>query len=136
VDADALYSETTRDIAVTVRPLFLEEQSDPDDGLFVWAYQVTIDNGGPETVQLLRRHWLITDGLGQVEETGGPGVLGEQPVLRPGETFVYTSVTPLTTPSGFMHGRYAMQVVPDGEMFDVLVPAFSLDSPHDSHSVH
>jgi len=136
VDVDALYSQTTRAITVTVRPIFLEDQSTPEEGHFVWAYQVTIGNDGTQTVQLLRRHWVITDGLGQVQEVDGPGVVGEQPILEPGERFVYTSGTPLPTPSGFMQGSYAMRVIDSGEVFDVVVPVFSLDSPHGMHSIH
>ncbi len=131
-----MYSQTTRDITVTVRPIFLEDQSEPEDSHFVWAYQVTIGNGGAESVQLLRRHWIITDGLGHVQEVEGAGVVGEQPILEPGESFVYTSGTPLPTPSGFMRGTYAMRVVDSGEVFDVTVPIFSLDSPHGAHSIH
>ncbi|MBB4265572.1 Co2+/Mg2+ efflux protein ApaG [Roseospira visakhapatnamensis] len=131
-----MYSQTTRAITVAVLPIYLEDQSEPDDGHFVWAYQVTIDNGGAESVQLLRRHWIITDGLGHVQEVEGPGVVGEQPVLKPGERFVYTSGTPLPTPSGFMRGTYGMRMVSSGETFDVVVPAFSLDSPHGAHSIH
>jgi ApaG protein len=131
-----MYSRTTRDIRITVRPMFLEDQSDPDEAHFVWAYQVTIDNEGAETVQLLRRHWVITDANGSVQEVEGPGVVGVQPVLEPGEAFEYTSGCPLGTPSGFMQGTYAMRQAETGELFDVAIPAFSLDSPHGGHSVH
>jgi len=124
-----MYSETTRSIKVTVKPFYLEDQSSPADNHYVWAYQVRIENQGEETVQLRRRHWRITDGLGRMQEVRGPGVVGEQPVLKPGDSFEYTSGTPLTTPSGIMIGSYQMETR-QGESFEVAVPAFSLDSPH------
>ena len=124
-----MYSETTRSITVTVKPFYLEDQSLPDEGRYVWAYHVRIENRGRETVQLRNRRWQITDGRGQVQEVRGPGVVGEQPVLGPGESFEYTSGTPLPTPSGIMVGSYEMET-PGGESFWVRVPAFSLDSPH------
>jgi ApaG protein len=124
-----MYSETTRSIKVTVKPIYLEDQSSPGDNHYVWAYQVRIENRGRETVQLLRRYWRITDGLGRVQEVRGAGVVGEQPVLEPGESFEYTSGTPLATPSGIMVGRYEMETR-GGECFEVAIPAFSLDSPH------
>jgi ApaG protein len=124
-----MYSETTRSINVTVQPFYLEDQSAPDEGRYVWAYHVRIENQGGETVQLRNRHWKITDSRGQVQEVRGPGVVGEQPVLGPGESFEYTSGTPLPTPSGIMVGRYEMET-PTGENFWIGIPAFSLDSPH------
>jgi len=124
-----MYSETTRSIRITVRPFFLEDQSSPEESHFVWAYHVRIENQGPETVQLRHRYWRITDSLGRIQEVRGAGVVGEQPILRPGEAFEYTSGTPLTTPSGIMVGTYQMETE-EGERFDVRVPAFSLDSPH------
>lgn len=130
-----MYQETTRGIRVSVHPTYLENQSDPSRSHFVWAYQVTIANEGPETVQLLTRHWKITDGNGRLHEVQGPGVVGEQPVLKPGESFEYTSGTPLATPSGIMAGSYQMQAA-SGEMFDAVVPAFSLDCPHEPRRVN
>ena len=124
-----MYSATTRSIKVTVEPHFLEDQSSPVDDHFVWAYRVRIENQSGETVQLRRRHWRITDGMGRVQEVRGPGVVGEQPVLAPGQSFEYTSGTPLSTPSGIMDGSYEMET-PSGESFAVTIPAFSLDSPH------
>lgn len=126
---DAMYDKTTRAIRVTVRPTFLEDQSSPEENYYVWAYRVQIENQGPETVQLRDRYWRITDGIGRVQEVRGPGVVGEQPVLKPGERFEYTSGTPLATPSGIMLGTYRMETA-DGESFEVEIPAFSLDSPH------
>jgi ApaG protein len=130
-----MYSETTRSIKVTVKPFYLEDQSSPSDGHFVWAYHVRIENQGQETVQLRRRNWRITDGIGRTQEVRGPGVVGEQPVLAPGQTFEYTSGTPLTTPSGIMVGTYEMETR-DGKSFAVAIPAFSLDSPHQSARLH
>ena len=130
------YTETTRAIEVTVQPFYLEDQSDPDESRFVWAYRVRISNKGQETVQLLRRKWRITDGKGHVTEVEGPGVVGEQPVLEAGDSFEYTSGTPLNTPTGFMQGTYRLTASATGEAFDVAIPVFSLDSPHESGQVH
>src|SRR5271154_114014 len=127
----ALYSATTRSIKVTVKPFYLEDQSSPAENHYVWAYHVRIENRGGETVQLRRRHWRITDALGRMQEVKGAGVVGEQPILGPGETFEYTSGTPLPTPSGIMVGSYQMETH-GGENFSVRIPAFSLDSPHQS----
>jgi ApaG protein len=124
-----MYSAVTRSIKITVKPVYLEDQSSPGDNHYVWAYQVRIENQGADTVQLRSRYWHITDSLGRVQEVRGAGVVGEQPVLKPGQTFEYTSGTPLPTPSGIMAGTYQMET-PAGERFDVAIPAFSLDSPH------
>lgn len=125
-----MYQETTNAISVTVKPVYLEDQSSPEDGHYVWAYWVKIENQSGETVQLRNRYWRITDSQGQVQEVRGAGVVGEQPVLKPGESFEYTSGTPLSTPSGIMLGTYQMQRN-DGATFDVTIPAFSLDSPYE-----
>ena len=130
-----MYNAATRDIEVTVKPYYLEDQSAPQDGHYVWAYWVRIENCGDETVQLRNRFWKITDGAGRIQEVRGPGVVGEQPVLKPGESFEYTSGTPLTTPSGIMAGTYQMETE-TGDLFDVVIPAFSLDSPHEGASVN
>ena len=124
-----MYSAITREIRVQVEPIYLDDQSEPDENHFVWAYHVEIMNDGQEQVQLRTRYWRITDALGRVQEVRGPGVVGEQPVLDPGEAFEYTSGTPLPTPSGIMAGIYQMEAA-GGEQFDVEIPAFSLDSPH------
>jgi ApaG protein len=124
-----VYSKTTSSIKVTVKPSYLEERSSPSDNRYVWAYHVRIENQGGDTVQLRRRHWRITDAIGRVQEVRGPGVVGEQPVLAPGQSFEYTSGTPLSTPSGIMDGTYEMERT-DGTVFAVAIPAFSLDSPH------
>ena len=130
------YSATTRGIRVSVQPVFLEDQSEPDRGRYVWAYRVQIENVGRETVQLLRRTWRITDAHGRVLNVHGDGVIGEQPTLEPGEAFEYTSGTPLETSSGFMEGEYHMVVPLSGEAFDIAIPAFSLDSPQARGPVH
>ncbi|MDE1902123.1 MAG: Co2+/Mg2+ efflux protein ApaG [Alphaproteobacteria bacterium] len=129
------YAATTRQIRVTVVPTYLDDRSAPQDGHFVWAYEVTIENMGAETVQLLSRHWKITDARGELHEVRGPGVIGEQPTLEPGDSYSYTSGTPLATPSGIMTGTYQMENE-RGEQFDVEIPAFSLDSPYQPVLLH
>ena len=123
-----MYRTVTRQIEVTVRPNFLPERSSSEQGRYFWAYTIVIVNAGTQTVQLMTRHWLITEAAGRLQEVHGEGVVGEQPILEPGERFEYTSGVPLTTPSGFMTGSYRM-VSEDGEPFDIAIPAFSLDSP-------
>jgi ApaG protein len=130
------YTKTTRGIRVSVRSFYLEDQSHPEESHYVWAYRVKIENNGREVVQLLKRTWRITDARGRTQHVHGPGVVGEQPLLEPGESFEYTSGTPLDTPSGFMVGAYHMLAPASGESFDVPIPAFSLDSPHQSGRVH
>lgn len=130
-----MYSSTTRAITVTVEPVYLDDQSEPSRSHYVWAYHVRIDNEGTEVVQLLNRFWRITDAAGRTQEVEGAGVVGEQPVLEPGESFEYTSGAPLTTPSGFMVGRYEMQTG-TGDRFEVEIPAFSLDSPDAPRQIH
>ena len=125
----AMYRAITRHIQVTVEPRFLEHDSQPSEGRFVWAYTVEIVNTGPETVQLRSRFWEITDERGVRQEVRGAGVVGERPVLEPGQRFEYTSGCPLDTPSGMMVGSYEM-ISEEGETFSVSIPAFSLDSPH------
>ena len=122
------YRATTNGIEVSVRPHFLPEHSDPEKSRYVWAYDVEIRNTGTEPVRLRNRHWVIRDANGHVEEVRGPGVVGEQPLLGPGDAFSYTSGCPLTTPSGFMAGSYEMERE-DGSRFPVEIPAFSLDLP-------
>ena len=122
---------STRGIAVSVEPTYLETRSSPDSSQYFWAYRVTIENRGGETVQLLSRHWMITNARGELTEVKGPGVVGEQPVLKPGESFEYTSGAPLNTPSGMMGGAYQMENE-GGERFDIEIPTFSLDRPNQS----
>jgi ApaG protein len=123
-----MYQECTRSIQISVEPFYIEAQSSPSDQRYVFGYRVQIDNQGTETVQLISRHWQITDGQGQTTEVRGPGVVGKQPVLKPGERFEYASGTPLGTATGIMVGSYQM-VTEAGERFDALIPAFSLDAP-------
>lgn len=130
------YTAITRGVRVTVRAFYLEDQSEPEQGQYAWAYKVEIANESEAAVQLLKRTWLITDGQGRTLRVHGEGVVGEQPLLEPGETFDYTSGTPLPTPSGFMRGTYHMMVPGTGEHFDAEVPAFSLDSPHQAGGIH
>jgi ApaG protein len=130
------YTATTRGIEVSVRSFYLQDESTPAEGKFVWAYRIRIANRGRESVQLLRRTWLITDARGKVQKVHGAGVVGQQPALEPGEIFEYTSGTPLDTPSGFMTGTYHMVVTASGEAFDIAIPTFSLDSPHQNGRLH
>jgi ApaG protein len=125
---NGMYKATTRDIEVWVEPYYLAEQSDPSDSRYVWGYRIVISNHSDNTVKLLNRYWNITDENGTIDEVTGPGVVGEQPVLGPGDTFEYNSGCPLDTPSGMMFGHYQMEAE-TGETFDVVIPAFSLDSP-------
>jgi ApaG protein len=123
-----MYSKTTRDIRVTVEPRYLEEESNPLEGRFFWAYTIEILNGGAGPGHRHGRHGVITHQNRRQEAVIGPGVVGEQPVIDPGSSFTYTSGCPLPTPSGMMVGNY-QAVNHDGEMFTVAIPAFSLDSP-------
>ncbi len=123
-----MYTATTRHITVSVTPSFLPDQSEPAERRWVFSYRIAIENGSRETVQLRSRYWHITDAHGHVEEVRGPGVVGEEPILSPGDSFTYTSGCPLPTPSGFMRGTYRMQRI-DGSLFDVEIPSFSLDAP-------
>lgn len=130
-----MYRAVTHNIEVEVEPFYLEEQSNPEEGHYVWAYRVTIDNRSDGWVQLLSRYWHITDGVGRVEEVSGDGVVGEQPELKPGDSYQYTSGCPLSTPSGIMVGHYTMRN-DRSEMFDIAIPAFSLDMPGAMHTVN
>ncbi len=130
------YTKTTRGIRVSVRSFYLDDQSQPEENRYVWAYRVRIENNSRQAVQLMRRTWRITDAHGRTQHVHGEGVVGEQPLLEPGESFEYTSGTPLDTPSGFMGGAYHMVLPSSGENFDVVIPTFSLDSPHQPGRVH
>jgi ApaG protein len=130
-----VYRAVTQGIQVTVKPQYLSDRSSAEDGRFFWAYTIEIVNVGTVTAQLRSRHWKITDAHGNTQEVRGPGVVGEQPVLKPGERFEYTSGVPLTTPTGIMGGSYQM-VSEGGENFDVEIPVFSLDSPHGKRVLH
>ena len=130
-----MYETETNKICVRVEPVFIEEQSEPDDSVYFWAYTVEIENQSDVTIQLRSRFWSITDAHGQVREIRGSGVIGQEPVIPPGKRFTYTSGAPLTTPSGFMVGSYQMEYE-TGEMFNVDIPAFSLDSPFANRSLN
>lgn len=130
-----MYERVTRGIRVAVEPSYLDDQSDPDEDQFIWSYTVTIENKGSESVQLLSRYWHITDAAGHIQEVRGPGVVGAQPVIAPGQVFQYTSGCPLPTASGHMVGRYQMQSS-SGEAFEAEIPPFLLESPHERRQVH
>jgi ApaG protein len=119
---------TTRGITVTVEPHYVPEKSQPHLGRWLFIYDIRIENHGSETVQLLTRHWIITDAAGRVEEVRGAGVVGQQPILEPGESHEYSSFCPLPTPFGMMHGSYQMMTA-DGESFDVEIASFTLSQP-------
>jgi ApaG protein len=123
-----MYTAKTKRITVTVEPRYMADRSEPNEGRFFWAYTIEIANDGATPVQILARHWVITDQRGKREDVRGIGVVGEQPVIEPGSSFTYTSGCPLTTPSGTMVGTYqAIEI--GGEIFTVDIPAFSLDIP-------
>lgn len=125
-----LYETVTRGIRVAVAPDYLEDESEPGEDHYVWAYTIRIDNYSDRVVRLCHRRWHITDASGRTVIVTGDGVVGQQPILRPGDAFEYTSGCPLTTPSGLMFGVYGMETE-NGEAFEAAIPAFSLDSPHD-----
>ena len=129
------YKAVTKGIAVSVEPTYLEADSSPSNSQYLWAYRVIIENQGRETVQLLSRHWMITNARGELTEVKGAGVVGKQPILKPGESHAYTSGTSLNTPSGMMGGSYEMES-DSGERFNVEIPTFSLDSPDQSVLLH
>ncbi|MGL4394935.1 MAG: Co2+/Mg2+ efflux protein ApaG [Hyphomicrobium sp.] len=130
-----MYEAITRGIRIRVEPQYLEDQSSPEDGHFVWAYEVVIANDSEATVQLRNRTWRITDAMGRTEEVRGPGVVGRTPTIPPGGSFSYTSGCPLRTPQGIMVGSYEM-ADEQGHLFDVAIPAFSLDSPYTQRSMN
>ena len=127
-----MYEQETSGLLVRVEPRYLPEESAPDEGRYVWAYTIEIENRGEAAVQLISRFWRITDENGLTQEVEGPGVIGQQPVIGPGESFRYTSAAPLAAPSGMMMGAYSMRRIENGEAFDIAVPLFALDSPHHS----
>lgn len=130
-----MYEEKTNGIVVRVKPTFLDDHSQPDEGHFVWSYDIEVINQGSEKVQLISRYWKITDANGGFEEITGDGVIGKQPVLYPGEDFKYQSAAPLPTASGIMAGHYVMRTE-DNRLLKVQIPAFSLDSPYESRRHH
>lgn len=124
-----MFTKTTHNIKITATPQFLSEHSEPSEDHYVWAYTIELENYGDTPVKLVSRHWKITDAHGLTQEVRGAGVVGEQPVLKPGDSYQYTSGTALATASGLMLGEYEM-VTPEGERFEVDIPPFSLDSPY------
>ncbi|MGP9822621.1 Co2+/Mg2+ efflux protein ApaG [Salinarimonas sp. NSM] len=130
-----MYTAVTNGVRVTVTPSYMEEQSRPEEGRYFFAYTVEIVNLNPERVRLRDRYWKIVDGHGRVQEVHGSGVVGQQPVLGPGEMFTYTSGCPLDTPDGTMQGHYRMERG-EGEVFEAEIPAFSLDAPNTRRSLH
>lgn len=124
-----MYTQTTHNITISVEPVYLEDESSPVDNQYFWAYHITIENNGAEIVQLRSRTWHITDSMGRTQEIHGEGVVGQQPVLEPGQSYKYTSGAPLPTPWGTMAGSYTMRAE-DGKLFDVAIPAFFLDCPN------
>jgi ApaG protein len=129
------WTAVTRAIRVSVTPRYLVAESEPDENRYVFAYTVEIVNEGDETVRLIARHWRITDASGRTDEVRGPGVVGEQPTLGPGQSFTYTSGAPLPTPSGIMVGDYHM-MTESGQPFTVAIPAFALESPLAVRTLH
>lgn len=129
------YETVTSKIRVRVLPEYQAEQSSPDESYYFWSYTIEIANESTAPVQLKSRFWRITDARGHTEEVRGPGVVGQTPVIGPGETFSYTSGCPLATPSGIMVGSYQM-AMDGGQMFDIAIPAFSLDSPYAVRSMN
>jgi ApaG protein len=127
-----MYYEITQGIEVQVTPEFVPSESNVTESRYVFSYRITIKNQGATEVQLMSRHWIITDGLGVIHEVKGPGVIGEQPKLRPGEKFEYSSFCPLKTPTGNMRGTFQM-VNHLGAQFDIKVPLFFL---RDTRSLH
>ncbi|MDP2379774.1 MAG: Co2+/Mg2+ efflux protein ApaG [Pseudohongiella sp.] len=119
-------------IEISVQTQYLQDQSDPANHRYAFSYTIAIENLGKESVKLLSRHWLITDDNNKIEEVRGPGVVGLQPMIHPGQKFVYSSGAVLTTQFGTMQGSYEM-LKPDGSRFDVPIPAFLLSRPHSVH---
>lgn len=132
---EIMYTQTTNNVKVSVYPIYLESQSTPEENHYLWAYHVRIENNLNEPIQLRTRHWYIIDGWGRAQNISGGGVIGQQPIILPGESFEYTSGTPLATPSGIMSGEYEMET-PNGDIFTVEIPTFSLDSPHQAISLN
>lgn len=129
------YEAVTNAIRVRVLPEYQSEQSSPDEGYYFWSYTIEIANESGSPVQLKSRFWRITDARGHTEEVRGPGVVGQTPVIAPGDAFTYTSGCPLATPSGIMVGSYQMSGE-GGQLFDIAIPAFSLDCPYAVKSVN
>ena len=127
-----MFVAKTGSIQISVEPSYVREESDPANNYYFFSYTVQIRNDGGDTVQLLSRHWIITDAFGKVEEVRGAGVVGVQPKLKPGETFKYSSFCPLPTPTGTMKGTYTM-VDSQGQKTEVAIPLFILSEPSHYH---
>jgi ApaG protein len=127
-----MFQAVTEDIKIEVEPQFVRDQSDPAQAYYFFSYRVRITNQSATTVQLVSRHWIITDGFGQIEEVEGPGVVGKQPTLQAGDSFEYTSFCPLATPTGTMQGSYQM-TDSKGREFEVAIPLFILSEPNQFH---
>ena len=131
-----MYEQETAGMIVRVEPQYLPDESAPENGRYVFAYTIEIENRRADAVQLISRFWRITDENGHTQEVRGQGVIGKQPVIRPGESFRYTSAAPIAAPSGVMVGAYSMQRTGDGGAFDIGVPLFALDSPFVSKRIN
>jgi len=127
-----MFEQETAGIWVRVEPQFLADESEPDEHRYVWSYTIEIENRSPDVVQLISRFWRLTDANGMTQEVSGAGVVGQQPVIPPGQCFRYTSAAPLAAPSGVMVGAYSMLRVDSGEEFDIAVPLFALDPPQEN----
>ncbi len=127
-----MFEATTSNISIEVEPSYVQEQSDPLQSYYFFSYRVRISNKGKSKIQLVSRHWIITDGFGQVEEVAGPGVVGMQPTLGPGESFEYESFCPLATPTGSMQGTFSM-LDGKGDKIEVQIPMFILAEPNHYH---
>ena len=130
-----MYSKTTKGVKVTVKPYFLDDQSSPQEDHYVWAYQVNIENSSNTTMKLNHRNWVIIDANGKIMNVQGEGVVGASPTLEPGESFEYTSGTPLKTTNGIMQCFYLMSQS-NGDSLKIDIPAFSLDSPYNKKKYH
>lgn len=125
-----MYEQETAGLVVRVEPNYLPGESEPAERRFVWAYAVEIENRSGARVQLLSRYWRITDESGLTQEVRGAGVVGQQPVIEPGQTYAYASACPLTTPTGVMVGTYTMRDLANEERFEIAIPPFALESPY------
>ena len=125
-----MYEQETHGVVIRVTPTYMPQESDPDAGRWFWAYTIEIENRSPAMVQLLTRHWRISEASGVAHEVDGDGVVGKQPVIGPGQIHRYTSACPLASPSGMMGGHYGMFDPVSGRRFRVTIPTFALDSPH------
>ena len=124
------FERTTNDISVSVTPIFMDDQSDPEKHFYLWAYQVRIENHGQDSITILDRQWHVIDALGTSQDITGTGIFKERPSLNPGDSFEYTNTIPLSTTSGFMTGKYDIEKN-RGTFLEIDAPPFSLDSPYE-----